>query len=765
VGEFCYSCFAELEKAGICPHCGYDPREDIDKYPNALKPGTILNDRYIVGRVLGQGGFGITYAALDYESRALMAIKEYLPEVLASRDATGQVTSYAGQRTVDFNQGKEGFLDEANTLVDFKNNPYIVNIHDYFEQNGTAYFVMEFVRGMNLKTYVRRMGGRLGQKEAERILLPIMEALEDVHSKGLVHRDIAPDNIIVTADGAAKLIDFGAARYSTGEKSLSLDVVLKHGYAPIEQYSRHSRQGAFTDVYAMAATYYFAVTGRVPPDSIDRVSRDGLVSPAELGVKLSEDAEKTIRHALGVQSEDRCQSMADLIKGLRGGEKPEEPVKPTPAPKPEKKEKPKKEPKPKKEKVKKELPKTDIKAKLKALKAKITKKHLIIAAAVILAPLVILGAIRGVNGLIHSAIAEFRFNEKTGVLTIRRDCSYPAWWEYDGRAVKVIVKEGVSSLPDEAFEDFVLLESVELPSTLETIGDKAFVGCESLKTVSISEGLQVIGEYAFHRCEQLESAALPQSVKVIGSHAFAQCYALQEAAIPQGIESIGDGAFAACSSLSRVVIPEGITQVDNWFINCGGVTELVLPSTLQVIGTEAFQNFDSLTEVTIPEGVTVIGEQAFYDCDALVKVNFNQGLLEIGEDAFSYCDALSELDLPNTLLDIGARAFYRCKALTEVVIPNSVTHASYSIFEDCTALKRVELSSSMNAVNAYFFEGCESLEEIVVPVSILSFNNDAFEGCKGFSIYYGGTKDQWNKISFWDTNLDELKTARIYYNS
>jgi len=318
MGEFCFGCFAELEKKCVCPYCGYDESADKGKYPSALPLGSILKERYIVGRVLGQGGFGITYAALDFGTKKLMAIKEYLPEMLASRDATGTVTSFAGQRTVDFNQGKEGFLEEANTLVDFKENPYIVNIHDFFEENGTAYFVMEFIQGMSLKNYVKSMGGKLGEEEANRILLPIMEALQDVHGKGIIHRDIAPDNIIVTAKGSAKLIDFGAARYSTGEKSQSLDVILKHGYAPKEQYTRRGKQGAFTDVYAMAATYYFAVTGRVPPDAIDRTEEEGLIVPHSLGIELKRSTEDALLKGLEVQHADRYQTMAEFMQALKG---------------------------------------------------------------------------------------------------------------------------------------------------------------------------------------------------------------------------------------------------------------------------------------------------------------------------------------------------------------------------------------------------------------------------------------------------------------
>ncbi len=756
MAELCFGCFAELENKGPCPHCGYDPKEDAGKFPNALRPGTILKERYIVGRVLGQGGFGITYAALDFATKKLMAVKEYLPEVLASRDATGQVSSYAGQRTLDFNMGKEGFLNEANALVEFKDNPYIVNIHDYFEENGTAYFVMEFVRGMSLRSYVKRMGGRLGQKEAERILLPIMEALEDVHAKGLVHRDIAPDNIIVTAEGEAKLIDFGAARYSTGEKSQSLDVVLKHGYAPIEQYSRHSRQGAFTDVYAMAATYYFAVTGRVPPDAIDRLSEDSIVAPDALGVKLTENAEKTVFKALKVQSAERIQSMDEFIKGLKEQAKPaEEKARPEKLPeiKKEPEPKPKKEPKPKIER-----PKADIKAKIKALKGKIGKKHIIIAAAVLLAPLLIIGCMRAIN----SAAQPYHYNEKSGVLTIRQDCTYPKWWAPE--AVKLVVKEGVTLLPEEAFSEYTSLVSAELPSSLESIGDMAFLDCTALESVNFPEGLRHIGEMAFRGCERLKAAHLPERLETVEHSAFAQCYALEELSLPLNMDALGSTPFAACSSLKELVIPEGVREIKHWFINCGGVTRLVLPSTLEVIGTQAFQNFDSLKELVIPEGVTLIGEQAFYSCDNLEKVVFPSTLIEIDDDAFAYCRRLNSLELPMSLTTVGASAFYECTALEELVLPHSVSYVGPNAFDGCTALSKVELSAAMESVNGRCFYGCDSLQELYVPLGIRAFRNEALGDCKGLKIYYEGSKEQWNKISFWDTVEEALKNARIYYN-
>ena len=235
----CYHCFRYVPEGEKCPFCGYDPRQDEGQYRIALRPGTQLANRYVIGRVLGQGGFGVTYVALDSQTRARVAVKEYLPTEFVSRDADGTTLLLNSLNLrEDFEYGKQQFLTEAKTLAEFVGGEHIVSIQNYFEANGTAYFAMEFVEGVNLKTYVTQKGSPLPVYEANRILMPIMEALDWVHSKGLVHRDIAPDNIMIRKDGDAKLIDFGAARYSTGEKSKSLDVVLKHGFAPKEQYTR-----------------------------------------------------------------------------------------------------------------------------------------------------------------------------------------------------------------------------------------------------------------------------------------------------------------------------------------------------------------------------------------------------------------------------------------------------------------------------------------------------------------------------------------------
>ena len=313
----CYNCFRYIPVYGPCPYCGYDPKRDEGRYRIALRPGTPLANRYVIGRALGQGGFGVTYVALDSQTRARVAIKEYLPAEFVSRDQeSSKLLLNSIEQQADFDYGKQQFLAEARTLAEFVGSENIVNIHSYFEENGTAYFAMEFMEGVNLKQYMERHGGPLPVHEANKILLPVMEALDWVHSKGIVHRDISPDNIMIRGDGKAKLIDFGAARYSTGEKSKSLDVILKHGFAPYEQYSRRGRQGPYTDVYAMAATYYYAITGRVPPDAVDRMDEDTIQPPGSFGVKIRKSTEAVLMKALAVSAKDRWQRMSEFHAAL-----------------------------------------------------------------------------------------------------------------------------------------------------------------------------------------------------------------------------------------------------------------------------------------------------------------------------------------------------------------------------------------------------------------------------------------------------------------
>ena len=315
--NLCYNCFQEKPQTeGPCPYCGFDLAENQEKFPMALKAGTVLNSRYTVGRVLGQGGFGITYVAWDEKLAARVAVKEYMPGELAARMDGRTLTMMTAAKRDDFAYGQERFQEEARILAKFMGQPNIAGVTDYFDENGTSYFVMDYIEGISFKTYIANAGGKVSVQEALDVMIPVLGALTAVHAEGFIHRDVTPDNIYITKDGNVKLLDFGSARYSIGDKSKSLDVILKVGYAPKEQYIRRGRQGPYTDVYSCAACLYAAITGYLPPESLERLDHDNLVPPSQAGVEIPLYLERAILKGLAVQPEGRFQTAGEFLEAL-----------------------------------------------------------------------------------------------------------------------------------------------------------------------------------------------------------------------------------------------------------------------------------------------------------------------------------------------------------------------------------------------------------------------------------------------------------------
>ena len=309
----CMGCMSTYEAIDeMCPFCGYIEGTPA-KEAYHIKPGSLLHDRYTVGRAIGFGGFGITYIAWDNKLMQKVAIKEYMPSEYATRvPGNLTVTIYDGERYTEFMTGLQKFLDEAQRLAKFQNVPGIVRILDSFSENLTAYIVMEYLDGVTLKQYLEEHGGKLPYEEAVEFILPVLAALQAVHKEGIIHRDISPDNIFITEDGEVKLLDFGAARYASTGYSKSLSVILKPGYAPAEQYLSHGEQGSWSDVYATAATLYRMITGVVPEEALERKEKDSLKPPSALGAKLPKNAEKAILNALNVRVENRTASAEEF---------------------------------------------------------------------------------------------------------------------------------------------------------------------------------------------------------------------------------------------------------------------------------------------------------------------------------------------------------------------------------------------------------------------------------------------------------------------
>ena len=287
---------------------------------NALPQGYRLQEYELV-RVLGAGGFGITYLGFDNLDRAF-AIKEYLPSDCATRTTNHSVVPQASTARENFEWGLDRFLDEARTLARFDHR-HIVQVHRFFKEHGTAYMVMEYVEGDTLSAYLERQG-TLSEAELKGILYPLLDALAGVHEANLLHRDIKPANIVIrTEDDSPVLLDFGAARQAIGAKSRPLSVIVTPGYAPIEQYSERGNQGPWTDLYALGVVCYRALTGQVPEDATERVRRDPLVPVSQrCAGQASAGFLAAIDQALEVDESDRPQNMAAWRKMLEadGGE-------------------------------------------------------------------------------------------------------------------------------------------------------------------------------------------------------------------------------------------------------------------------------------------------------------------------------------------------------------------------------------------------------------------------------------------------------------
>lgn len=312
----CLGCMRELNtSAQICPYCGYDSRQKPEK-PYFLEPGTILENRYVLGKSIGNGGFGITYIGFDLVLNRRCAVKEYYPRELSERPRgtlNVQVTEYSAQE--QFRLGLDSFLSEAQKLAEFADIPQVVNVYDCIRANQTGYIVMEYIPGLTIGEILKKQGC-YSYEEARNLMIEVLKGLVCVHRANMIHRDIAPDNIMVTPEGQVKLIDFGASRQVLANRTQNYSVILKPGYAPIEQYSVSGRQGPWTDVYAVGATFYRMITGVKLPSSLDRSEHDTLEPPSRKMPEIPRYADQVILYALEIRGENRLQSAEDFLDAL-----------------------------------------------------------------------------------------------------------------------------------------------------------------------------------------------------------------------------------------------------------------------------------------------------------------------------------------------------------------------------------------------------------------------------------------------------------------
>lgn len=317
--NLCIGCMRPLDQEGGCSFCGLK-QEEYSPIPRCLMPGTDLAGRYVTGKVLGEGSFGITYMGWDKYMDIPVAIKEYFPSDMVSRDvicgSDNSVYLYENEKKKDYDNYLKKFLEEAKCLSRFNQVKGIVSVRDFFYENNTAYLVMQYIDGISVKEYVSRNGKMRAGEVLEKIR-PVLQALEQVHNTGIVHRDISPDNLMIKKDGNLILIDFGAARMRNIDNTKTMTVMFKRGFSPEEQYRYKGRWGAYTDVYSICATIYFMMTGTAPVDSVIRALGDdmpSLVTMKELDISVRQ--RKAIMKGLAVVAKNRWQNIGELYGAL-----------------------------------------------------------------------------------------------------------------------------------------------------------------------------------------------------------------------------------------------------------------------------------------------------------------------------------------------------------------------------------------------------------------------------------------------------------------
>ncbi len=584
----CINCFNSSDFETVCPACGFDMSE-YHRSDAHLAPGTILDGRYEIGRVIGEGGFGITYAAFDTKLGNKCAIKEYFPRQFSTRDnsdAGHTNIKYITGAEQDFSDGLRRFRNEAMKLAGFDGIRSIVNVKGYLSENNTGYIVMNFVEGISLKEYLHEHREIISADNAFSLIKPIFTALSEIEKAGIIHRDISPDNIIIGSSGEPVLIDFGSAREYDKDKSIS--VILKHGYAPPEQYSSAGVQGPWTDIYALCATIYRMITGIVPADAMDRIDgKEKISPPSKLGVKISKQRENAIMKGLAVNADDRWKTISELYNALY------------------------------------------IQDNSSANK----KRHMITAASAAAVLCVLVGTVLIFPHDTEDAAAEniIPAAETDSVLPVTETDIYAdiasgelengSWYiTYDG------------------------ILNINAAGKLD-IDNKIWLQYrDDIKKAVLSDSITEIGDGAFKRLSSLEAVMLPDGLRSIGAEAFAHT-ALNDADIPESVGYIGEKAFEDCSSLCSVKLPSALNEIcDRTFFGCLALEKIELSDTLKNIGSKAFYK-SGVKNVILPANNIYIGENAFGECNRLESVTFPAECVPVTADGgqFAWGNSLSDI--------------------------------------------------------------------------------------------------------------------------
>lgn len=744
---YCSRCMLQIEEEEICPHCGYDHRGRGNASP-ALEIGTLLKERYQLGSVIGTGGFGITYAAWDETLQIPVAIKEFYPEGYVDRDLDESddvlpMEKYRGQYFI----GMEHFMREARVLSMLSEMPGTVKVHDYFEENETAYLVMEYLRGKTLADYLKE--NRISGKEALTMIRKVIDALAALHRQGILHRDITPSNIMVLPDGSMKLIDFGSATQMSKEQSM---VVATRRYAPVEQYDPEGKQlGAWTDIYSLCAVLYEMISGNCIQDCAARLQKDTAVPLNGTSSGLKKYQIRAIMDGLIPEPEKRIQSMEEFRSRLYNLPLPEE-----------------------------------VRRRRKFMRR-----------------------VTGISAAVLAAAVLCGFNFSTGLplgdkllYSLHSDGFHV--YRSSGELSELVLPESKFGIPvveirEKAFENERNLKKVVLPGSVKEVGAMAFYGCSFLEEAELKDGVEILKEYAFANCPSLRTVKLPESILYLndqifdGNSEYLTVWGIKDGKAEKAAESAGitfaansdyvieengegtaaivvcadedaeirlpsviDGkkvteirktdaetAFFSCEQMECVYLPEYLETVPEYFFYNmlvsfddtpeQKVKKVVFSPYLKSTGKSAF-NLSDLEEVVLPEGLEVIEENTFFWSD-LKEIVIPESVKRIEQFALANTE-LKELILPDSVEELGISAFGGCQQLQKVVLSENIEVIPNMLFSGCSSLTELLLPENVREIGAGAFESCGLLEYMEIPEKVTEIGNSTFSGCVRLKYVY-----------------------------
>ena len=626
----CINCMRKrTDSGGACPHCGFDPGQ-YKPPEQTLPPGTTLNHgKYIIGRVLGRGGFGVTYVALDTMLDLRVAVKECIPRNCAWRNDSGASVQW-GLSVPEQEMMLESFVKEARKMAKIDQIPGVVRVREYFYDNETAYIVMDYVDGETLREYLKRKGP-LNAEACFRVLAPAMDSLAQAHKRGLIHRDISPNNIMIERDGEKVwVLDLGAAkdlgtRISAPNVSMNTRIVGTPGYTPLEQYDPNGAIGPWTDVYAMSATFFRCMTGQKLPPSTSRALKD---DAPELLEQIRGPVGAALAKGLAQNPDDRYQSMSELRDAL------EKAIDDTAqAQEHEDKTEVLVNPPPQDERTE-TLPQSGTPKAITETPPR--KKHmltpiLLLCVALALVPLgIMLTRSKSVvtpgnesQTLEDTAVSESADTSKSDMGIIASgECGYgytgnDVSWSLDANGLLTI--SGTGNMRDYDEDEFGYELGISRPPSNPT---PWFDYKSQIFHIKITQGVTEIGNFAFQHCENLRNIEISDSVTDIGADAFRFCTSLSSVTIPDGVTEIKYAMFQNCSALTKVTIPDSVTIIGpNAFAGCSSLSTITIPDGVKTIYADTFSSCSNLSRVTIPDSVTVIEERAFRNCSSLESVS------------------------------------------------------------------------------------------------------------------------------------------------